>query len=167
MNQNSRILIGKISGCFGVKGWLKIFSYSEPRENITTYKKWLIDGKTYDSFEAKKQGKLIIAKLEGIDDKDAAMSFLGKQIEIESAQLQTLEEGEFYWRDLEGLQVSNQDDVVFGRLHSIIETGAQDVIVVKDVEMKRERLIPFIYGHTILNVDLDNKTMKVDWHEDD
>ena len=119
MNKDSRILIGKVSGCFGVKGWLKIFSYTEPRENITSYKKWLIDGKSYDSTAAKKHGKLIIVKLDGVDDKDRATTFLGKKIEIESEQLHALEKGEYYWKDLIGLQVSNQDGVEFGIIKNL------------------------------------------------
>lgn len=167
MNKDSRILIGKVSGCFGVKGWLKIFSYSDPRENITTYKNWLIDGKLYESVVSKKQGKLIVAKLEGIDDKDSAMAFMGKSIEIEPHQLQDLDEGEYYWRDLIGLRVKNLRDIDFGEVTNLLETGAHDVIIVKHKELQRERLIPFVYDDTIVKVDLENQTMTVDWHEDD
>jgi 16S rRNA processing protein RimM len=167
MTQNSRILIGEISGCFGVNGWLKVFSFSHPRENITKYKNWLIDGKEFQRVESRKHSKLIIAKLDGVDDKDTALTFLGKKIEITEEQLEQLETGEYYWRDLVGLEVTNTRNIPFGTVDSLLETGAHDVIVVKDTESKRERLIPFLMDNTILKVDLIAKTMLVDWHEDD
>ncbi len=164
MNTNGRILIGKISGCFGVKGWLKIFSYSNPRENIVSYNNWIIGNKLFESIQAKKQGKLIVAKLVGIDDKDAAQAMIGQKIEIEKQQLAQLDDGHYYWHDLEGLEVSNTNGIAFGQLESVLETGANDVIFVKG---ERTRVIPYILDTVILKVDLEQKTMLVDWHEDD
>lgn len=168
MNKDSRILIGKVSGCFGVKGWLKVFSYSDPRENITTYKSWIIDGKVYKSIQSKKNGKLIVAKLEGVEDKETAETFIGKIIEIERQQLLSLDNNQFYWRDLVGLAVTNTDGIVFGSVKNMLETGAHDVVIVKGYD--RERLVPYITDgpdKTIIKIDLEEKTMLVDWHEDD
>ena len=172
MDNDSRILIGQVSGCFGVKGWLKIFSYSDPRENITTYKNWIIDGKLYESIESKKNGKLVVAKLEGVDDKETAETFIGKNIEIEEQQLANLNNEQFYWRDLVGLEVSNTEGIVFGKIKNMLETGAHDVVIVKgNKKGERERLIPFITApsldKTILKVDLKGQTVLVNWHEDD
>ncbi|HHL30999.1 MAG TPA: ribosome maturation factor RimM [Oceanospirillales bacterium] len=164
MNPDSRILIGKVSGCFGVKGWLKIFSYSDPRENITTYKSWLVGDKLFDSVESKKNGKLIVAKLEGINDKETAQTLIGQKIEILQSQLQQLDTNQFYWKDLIGLSVTNKQGVDLGIIKNMLETGSNDVIIIKG---DRERLIPYITDKTIIKVDLSNKTMLVDWHEDD
>lgn len=168
MNTDSRILIGQVSGCFGVKGWLKVFSYCQPRENITTYKSWIIGGKLYKSVESKKNGKLIIAKLKGINDKETAANLMGQDIEIEQEQLPQLEPNHYYWHDLIGLHVSNTQGVDFGKIKSLLETGANDVIIING---DKERLIPFIADgsehQTIIKVDLDKQTMVVDWHEDD
>ena len=168
MNTDSRILIGQVSGCFGVKGWLKVFSYSQPRENITTYKSWIIGGKLYESVESKKNGKLIVAKLKGIDDKETAATLMGQDMEIEQDQLPQLESNHYYWRDLIGLNVSNNQGIDFGKIKSLLETGANDVIIIKG---ERERLIPYIADgsehQTIIKVDLETQTMVVDWHEDD
>lgn len=164
MKNDSRILIGQVSGCFGVKGWLKIFSYSDPRENITTYESWIIDGELYDSIQSKKNGKLIVAKLKGIDDIETAQTFIGKKIEIERQQLHDLNDEQYYWRDLVGLEVTNKEGVVFGTVKNMLDTGANDVMIIKGT---RERLIPFIMGNTVINVDLKNSTLLVDWHEDD
>ncbi len=154
MTDNGRILIGKISGCFGVKGWLKIFSYSNPRDNITTYKSWIIDDKVFESVQTKKQGKLIIAKLVGIDDKDTVLSMIGQKIEIDTQQLVQLDNNEFYWRDLIGLDVSNTKGISFGTLESILETGAHDVIFIKG---NRQRVIPFLMGDIVIEVNLEKK----------
>ncbi|MCF6288013.1 MAG: ribosome maturation factor RimM [Proteobacteria bacterium] len=164
MPTDERLLIGKVSGCFGVQGWLKIFSYSNPRENITTYKSWIINNKVFDLVVAKKHGKLIVAKLEGIDDKDTALLMIGQKIEIDTQQLAELDGSQFYWRDLVGLDVTNTNGIEFGKLQSILETAAHDVIFVQG---EKQRVIPFIMGSTILTVDLDKNTMLVDWHEDD
>jgi len=164
MKNDSRILIGQVSGCFGVKGWLKIFSYSDPRENITTYESWIIDGELYESIQSKKNGKLIVAKLKGIDDIESAQTFIGKKIEIEINQLQDLNDEQYYWRDLVGLEVTNKEGIAFGKINSMLDTGANDVMIIKGT---RERLIPFIIGSTVINVDLKNNTLLVDWHEDD
>lgn len=168
MNKDSRILVGKVSGCFGVKGWLKVFSYCDPRENITTYKSWIVGGKVFDSVESKRNGKLIVAKLEGINDKDTAMTLMGQPVEIREDQLEQLRPEQFYWRDLVGLEVTNTKGIAFGTITNLLETGANDVIIIKG---ERERLVPYITdadtGRTVIEVDLEKKTMVVDWHEDD
>ncbi len=168
MNKDSRVLVGKVSGCFGVKGWLKIFSYCDPRENITTYKSWIVDGKVFDSVESKRNGKLIVAKLKGIDDKDTAMTLIGQSVEIRLDQLEQLRSDQFYWRDLVGLEVTNTKGIAFGKITNLLETGANDVIIIKG---ERERLVPYITdidnGRTVIEVDIEKKTMVVEWHEDD
>ena len=168
MNKDSRVLVGKVSGCFGVKGWLKIFSYCDPRENITTYSNWIVSDKVYNKVESKKNGKLIVAKLEGIDDKDTALTYIGQPVEIRESQLQQLNNDHYYWRDLVGLEVTNTEGIVFGKISSMLETGTHDVIIIKG---DRERLVPYITdesrGKTVLKVDLEEKTMLVDWHKDD
>ncbi|HOP23116.1 MAG TPA: ribosome maturation factor RimM [Gammaproteobacteria bacterium] len=164
MTDNGRILIGKISGCFGIKGWVKVFSYSNPRENICTYKDWLIDGTLFKSVQSKKHGKNIVAKLKDVDSIEEAQMFIGQKIEITEQQLPKLKNDEYYWNDLIGLDVSNTNGISFGEIVNLMETGVNDVLIVKG---NRERLIPFLIPETVLNVDLENKTMLVDWHEDD
>ena len=164
MTDNGRILIGKISGCFGIKGWVKVFSYSNPRENICTYKDWLIDGTLFKSVQSKKHGKNIVAKLKDVDSIEEAQMFIGQKIEITEQQLPKIKNDEYYWNDLIGLDVSNTNGISFGEIVNLMETGVNDVLIVKG---NRERLIPFLIPETVLNVDLENKTMLVDWHEDD
>ena len=164
MTDNSRILIGKVSGCFGVKGWLKIFSYCDPRENITSYKTWIVNDVVYKSIESKRNGKLVVAKFKGIDDKETAFTLIGQKIEIELEQLNSLDNDQYYWHDLVGLEVTNKLGVKFGTIKNLLETGAHDVVIING---DRERIVPYIMGQTILEVNLEKNSMLVDWHEDD
>ena len=164
MTENSRILIGKVSGCFGVKGWLKVFSYTDPRDNITTYANWIVNGVVFKAVESKQNGKLIVAKLNGIDDKETAFMLIGQKIEIEKEQLHSLNQGEYYWHDLIGIEVTNKQGVKFGTIKSLLETGAHDVVIIQG---ERERIIPYIMDKTILEINIEKNSMLVDWHEDD
>jgi 16S rRNA processing protein RimM len=162
---NEKLLeLGKISGVFGVKGWVKVYSYTDPREGITNYSPWRVKLKgqwrEYTVEAGQRQGKTVIAKLEGIDDRDQAMLLSGGLIAIRSDQLQPLAEGEYYWHQLEGLQVVNLQGVELGIVDHMMETGANDVMVVKG---DRERLIPFTQGHTVELIDLDEGVITVDW----
>ncbi|MEM7304190.1 MAG: ribosome maturation factor RimM [Pseudomonadota bacterium] len=164
--------MGHISGLFGVKGWLKIFSYTRPRLQIVDYKLWylvsdaenmafkqvaLLDGRAH------KEG--VIAKLADIDDRDTAAALLGMEIWVDENELSSLNEGEYYWYQLVGLQVINTDNFAFGTVTELLETGANDVLVVHD-DKSNEYLIPYIKGRVIKSVDLDKKNIVVDWEKD-
>lgn len=168
---NQWVLLGKISGVFGVKGWLKVFSDTQPRENILTYSPWYLkhDGQwqAFEVLAGKAHGKGVIAQLEGCDDRDVAMSLMGCDIAIKREQLPQAASGEYYWSDLQGLTVVNLQGVELGTVSSLMETGANDVVIVKSsAKDKRERLIPFVMEDFIINVDLENGVMTVDWDED-
>jgi 16S rRNA processing protein RimM len=113
---------------------------------------------------AKIHNDVLVVKLQGVDDRDAAFSCKGKQVAVPRVSLPKLEGDEYYWSDLIGLSVKNQQNVDFGKITDVFATGANDVIVVNG-EGNVERLIPFT-AQTILEVDLDAKTMLVDWDED-
>ncbi len=162
--QDKPVLIGSISGCHGVRGWLKVYSYTRPRENITRYRRWLIDGQLY-RVKATKHGKSVIVKIEGIDDRDAAARLVGKEIYLPRTSLPALEEGQYYWNDLIGMDVVNVEGDAFGTVSKLLETGAHDVLVIEGED--RQRLVPFVMDVYIKNVDFDNNTIHVDWHRDD
>ncbi len=162
-----RIMIGRISGLYGVRGWVKVFSYTCPIKNILNYSPWQL-GKnglwqTIAVSEGRSQGKGIIARLESIIDRDQASRFLGAEIAVERQQLPQLADGEYYWADLIGLTVINREGVTLGRVDHLLETGANDVLVVKG---ERERLIPFLLEHVVLDVDLAQSVLRVDWGVD-
>lgn len=162
------INIGEISGVFGIKGWIKVYSFTEPRENVLSYSPWILkkgsETKEVKLVKGKRQGKTIVASLEGVSDRDVAAGYCGWGILIRKSQLPRPASGEYYWADLVGLQVETVQGVELGKVDYLIETGANDVLVVLDDET--ERLIPFLQGPVIKKIDLDNQKMVVDWDPD-
>jgi len=164
LSEQQHISVGKISGVFGIKGWVKVFSFTDPRENILTYSPWLLkkgdETKTVNVVDGQLQGKTIVAQLTGVNDRDQAASLMGWDIFITQDQLPKAAKGEYYWSELIGLNVETIDGVQLGVIDSLLETGANDVIIVQG---ERERVIPFLQGQTIINVDLDAGKVVVDW----
>ena len=159
------IELGKVVGIWGVKGWIKLHSYSRNRIDIANYQNWWLQQKKDDpvSFEVlncREQGQGIAAQLKGINDPDQAMALNGQRILIKETDLPELPEGEFYWQQLIGLLVSNAHQEI-GKISSILETGANDVLVIKQVDSS-EVLIPYI-NDVVKQVDLEKGTMQVDW----
>ena len=168
MSDSELISVGEIAGVFGIKGWVKVFSLTDPRENILSYSPWLLkkDGKVKEVklISGKRQGKTVVASIEGISDRNIAESYCGWEILIKKNQLPEAEDGVYYWADLVGLHVETDQGVSLGRVDYLLETGANDVLVVKDDE--QERLIPFINEQVVKSIDLDSKRMVVDWDPD-
>ena len=160
-------MLGRISGLFGVNGWVKVFSYTQPREAILDYDQWYLqqDGawRATAVAEGKRHGKSVIARLAGLDDRDQAAKVVGLEIAIERDELPGAEDGTYYWADLEGMLVVHRDGRELGRVAYLLETGANDVLV---TEGERERLIPFIAEEVILDVDFDKGVISVDWEWD-
>lgn len=161
------VIVGRVSGLFGVRGWLKIFSYTEPRENIVEYSPWLLKtGDQWHKFEIESgrgHGKGVVVKFVGYDDRDAAALLIGRDIAVTREQLGEPDAGEYYWADLEGLRVVNLEGVELGVVDHLFATGANDVVVVRG---ERERLLPFVRGDVIRNIDLQRGVMEVDWDPD-
>jgi 16S rRNA processing protein RimM len=162
------IKLGKISGVFGVKGWIKVYSHTSPREGITNYSPWVLKGRgddqVVDVLQGQPQGKTIVARLDGVDDRNKAETLIGLDIYVQREQLNSLPAGEYYWSDLEGLKVYNLADEYLGIVDYLIETGANDVLIVKGDD-NQEYLIPYI-GHVVQTVDLQAGKMLVDWEKD-
>ena len=159
--------MGRISGLFGVKGWVKVYSYTQPREAILDYDRWLLKRKGQWQVtllsEGKRHGKSVVARLEGVDDRDQAAELLDCEIAVARDELPEVEAGSSYWADLEGMQVVHRDGTELGRVAYLLETGANDVMV---TEGERERLIPFVAEKVILDVDFDKGVISVDWEWD-
>lgn len=159
------IVLGRITGLYGVRGWVKVFSHTQPRENILSYPLWEIGDaaqwRTIALEDGRVHGKGVVAKLKGCDDRDAAAALMGRSIAIRREQLPPAAEGEYYWADLVGLAVSNLEGVSLGVVDQLLETGANDVLVVVQDEL--ERLIPFVQGQFVKEVDLANRRLIVDW----
>ena len=167
LSKQDLIHVGKISGVFGVKGWVKLFSYTEPKDNILSYKNWVLkkngQDKTVKAIGGQVQGKAIVAQIDGINDRDQALNLMGWDVYISHEQLPTLAQNEYYWADLIGLDVENLEGFQLGKVDSLIETGANDVLVVKG---ERELAVPFLQGQTVKSIDLAAGKMIVDWDAD-
>ena len=159
------VLLGRIVAVHGVRGEVKLESFTEPREQIFRYRPWLLRGPaaelTVERARGRGQGKGLVAELPGVADRDAALALVGAEIRVPRAALPEPAPGEYYWFDLEGLEVATLQGVPLGRVSHLVATGANDVLVVRDGE--RERLIPFIPGHFVSRVDLDEGRITVDW----
>lgn len=162
------VLLGRISGFFGVRGWVKVYSYTEPREAVLDYGSWLLekdgDWQTVRPVDGKRHGKTVIVKLEGYDDRDQAAALLDCEFGVDREQMPEPDEGTYYFSDLEGLEVEHRDGKRLGLVANVMETGANDVLVVRD--NGTERLIPFITGDVVKDVDLDAGLIRVDWEWD-
>ncbi|MGB9430151.1 MAG: ribosome maturation factor RimM [Gammaproteobacteria bacterium] len=162
-----RIVIGRITGAFGIKGWVKLHSWTEPREKIVEYRCWLLEHngtwREQQVAEGRIHGKSVIARLDGIVDRDQAAALTGVNIAVQRDQLAATRPDEYYWVDLVGLEVRLADERSLGHVKSLLATGANDVLVVQG---ERERLIPFIRGSVIKAVDLDARVIRVDWDPD-
>lgn len=156
------IALGRIAGVYGVKGWIKVVSDTQPRDGILRYKPWLLGPKATPSrvAEGKIHGKGLVARLDGCDDRDAAALLVGQEIFVTRDQLPPARADEFYWVDLEGLQVVTSEGVELGRVDHLFATGANDVLVVKG---ERERLVPFVWDDVVKEVDLEQGRIEVDW----
>lgn len=164
MSSKELINVGKISGVFGVKGWVKVFSFTDPRDNIISYSPWLLkkgsEEKSIAVVDGQLQGKTVVVQLDGIDDRDQAASLMGWEVFIKPGQLPAPSEDEYYWSELVGLNVETIDGVQLGIIDGLMETGANDVILIKG---DRERAIPFLLDQTIVTIDLSAGKMIVDW----
>ena len=166
------IVLGKITSVHGVRGEVKIYSFTDPIDNLLGYPAWTLkrDGevKQVELVSGRLQGKILVAKLKGLDDREVARTFAGFDICVPRALLPDLDDGEYYWHQLEGLKVIDLQGQLLGRLDHLLETGANDVMVVKPCAGSlddRERLLPYT-GQCVLSIDLAAGEMRVDWDAD-
>jgi 16S rRNA processing protein RimM len=160
------VTLGKIVGVFGVKGWVKVFSETRPREQIFKYSPWLLvlngDEFEVEVLEGRQQGKGLIASLKGYTDCEDARKLIGSEILVSQESLPKTGKNEYYWSQLTGLNVINLQGIELGKVVNLFETGANDVLVVKG---EKERLIPFT-EFAVIDVDIDSSNIVVDWDED-
>ncbi|SMF35474.1 16S rRNA processing protein RimM [Alteromonadaceae bacterium Bs31] len=174
--RSNLISVGRLSGVFGIKGWLKLKSFTEPEEGIFEYSPWWLKTRhgvksvEIDAYQQHAGG--LIVHIVGIDDRDEAASYTLVDVAVEKAQLPELEGGEYYWHQLMGLKVVSeyeQQNFDIGTVERLLETGANDVLVVKASDTSiddRERLVPYVPEQYVLKVDLDAQEIRVSWDPD-
>ena len=174
MSDNNPVILGTLGAVYGIKGWLKVNSFTDQADGIFEYRPWLVGQEgNWQSMEVAQwrwHNKGLIAKFANIDDRDAAQQLVGRKIAISAEELPELPEDEFYWRDLVGLQVVNAQNYDMGTVTQMLPTVSNDVLVVQansnDAFGKRERLIPFIQSQYVVEVDMAAKRITVDWPAD-
>ncbi|MDG2176983.1 MAG: ribosome maturation factor RimM [Gammaproteobacteria bacterium] len=178
--------LGRIGAAHGIKGWVKLISFTGPAENILNYRHFFLSHKSIPGSrtalgsseqkrekieidESRAQGKHFIGHIKGCDDRERAAVYSGRELQVETSTLPELDAEDYYWFQLEGLTIINLQGDNLGQVDRLIETGANDVIVVRATEDsidKEERLIPFVRDKVVKRVDLAGRTLQVDWEKD-
>lgn len=159
------VVVGRILGPWGIQGWVQIYSYTEPRDQIFTYTPWLIgpNHQRIAPLAHKQSGKRLVVQLPDVETPEQAQRWVDQDIRILYDQLPALPEGEYYWCDLIGLKVINREQQSLGTIREVLATGAHDVIVLEPAEQATPILIPFVQGVFIDEVNLETGMVHVDW----
>jgi 16S rRNA processing protein RimM len=160
----TRIVLGRVTGPFGVRGWVKVASFTEPREQILEYPRWRADSpdgtaRELRPAEGRSHGKGLIVRLDGVADRDAAIALGRPELWVERAELPALPRGEHYQADLVGFEVVNLQGVRLGRVDRFLDYPANAVMVVAG---EREHWLPVGPGQ-LLKVDTTAGRITVDW----
>lgn len=163
----NRVLVGKFGAAFGLQGWLRVISYTEPVENVVSYLPWQIQlpehelhWETIEPSEVALQAKGIVVKLATCNNRNQAELYRNVKIYINASQLPKLASDQYYWSELEGLTVNTTQGILLGTVDYLFNTGSNDVLVVKGEKL---HYIPFLLGQVVLQVDVVAKQMTVDW----
>lgn len=172
------IEVGRIVGAWGVKGWFKVLAYSQDSSAILSCKRWYVQSAErgvpvlngpalLPVVEAKVHSDAIVARAQGIDDRDAAQALHGVRIFVSRADFPVAAVGEYYWVDLVGLDVCNREGIHLGCVKDLLSTGPQTVLVIEyqDAGKNAERMIPFV-AVFIDDVSFEHKKITVDWQPD-
>jgi 16S rRNA processing protein RimM len=175
--EDEMLLAGKITGAYGIKGWVKLHVLTDQPENFFAFSRWQVMRQgvpqPIEFEDGRVQGKGMIAKVAGVDSRTDAELLRGLEVWVPADELPELEAGDYYWHELEGMQVVNEHEgqsVLLGEVDHLLETGANDVLVLRPCAGstdKRERLIPYLPGDVVLDVDREAHRMRVNWHPDD
>ena len=161
------VVLGRVGAPFGVQGWVKVSSYTDPASGIAGYRTWTLvrQGRSsvVEVLDSKRAGRGIAVQLAGVDTVEAARALTGAEVQVGRAELPPAEAGEFYLHDLVGLVASNREGQALGRVDSFLELPAHPVVVLKG---DRERLVPLVPDR-IVEVNLETGRVVLDWHVDD
>lgn len=160
------VTLGKIAGVFGVKGWVKVQSFTDPPENIFGYATWRLgrsgEWQPVELEQGRLTGKGTLAKLTGVDTPEQARLYVGTQVGVLRSEMPALGPGEYYWSDLEGLEARSPGGAVLGRVDHFRTAPTCNIVVVRG---EREHWIPLVKGR-LLKVDLESGYAVFDWEPD-
>ena len=170
--QGLPLIVGKISGVYGIKGWLKLNSYTRPRENILNYLPLFTQVDDHwqqlNIEQTQMRGDRLLIKIVEVDSPEQARNFVNTELAMDTSRLPELQDGEYYWHQLIGLDVYTNDDLLLGKVEEILETGANDVLAIRPQQPNAPRvLIPLVMGIYVKNVDLVSARIFVDWQTEE
>lgn len=167
MDNADWIIIGRFGRPHGIKGMITVVSFAEPRENILRYSPWYINGKNgwqpLTLLNVEVNNKFILAQVEGYQEREDVARLTNIDIAVKREQLPELQPDEFYWHELVGMKIINQDNTLLGNVTEMMATGANDVLVVMG---EKRHLIPYLLGRFVINVDRQERVIHVDWDAD-
>jgi 16S rRNA processing protein RimM len=162
------VVVGRVVGLYGVRGWMRLMSHTQPRDNILRYRHWHLrrghDWRPVEVAAGRVHGKGLVVNLRECADREQARALIGADVAVPRAELPPTAAGEYYWADLVGLRVETAEGRVLGEIDYLLATGANDVLVVRGED--RERLIPFVTDQIVKRVDLAAGLIQVDWDPD-
>lgn len=166
-NQLSWVVVARFGRPHGINGFVTVHSFTEPRDNLLSYTDWHVflnnSWQPVKPLCIKLHHKSIVAQIEGYPEREQVAALTNAEIAIPQEQLAELDSGEYYWHQLIGMRVINQKGEFFGKVIEIMPTGANDVLI---VEGEQRHLIPYLPDQFIVGVDIDQKTITVDWDMD-
>ncbi|NLY57186.1 MAG: ribosome maturation factor RimM [Gammaproteobacteria bacterium] len=164
------LILGKIVSVHGIRGAVKVYSHTQPLDNVLNYPVWTLrkgqQQRQVSVIAGRLQGRILVVQLKGLRDRDEALELVDWEICVPQSELPELSEDEYYWHQLEGLQVVTLEGQLLGRIDHLLETGSNDVLVVKPCAGsidQRERLLPYLPDLYVKHIDLSEGVMQVDW----
>ncbi len=160
--QHKKIIMGRFGAPHGIKGAIKLHSWSTPTENIFNYSPWYLKANGEWRTVAPKllsQGNHLITAIEDISDREAAATLTNLDIYVDRTQLPQLSPGQYYWSDLAGMDVMTECKNMLGKVAYVFNTGSNDILAVQG---ERERMLPFL-PETVVDIDMHNNTILVNW----
>jgi 16S rRNA processing protein RimM len=161
MTSKDSLELGRIGAPYGIKGWVHVQSFTNPPEKLLKYRSWSLKDSTFNVVEARVHGDGVVARFEGIEDRDKAALLQGSIISVARSELPKLRQREFYQVDLIGLSVTNLEGVALGEVSHFVETPGGDVMIVRS-GAGQEHWVPATKEH-LSKVDLAAGQVVVDW----
>jgi len=165
--QDDWLIVGRFGRPHGIKGFVTVYSFTEPSDNILSYSDWHVFlnhcWQPIKLLSVQVHNKSIVAQIEGYPERESVARLTNLEIAIQRVQLAPLAPGEYYWHQLVGMKVINQQGQIFGQVVEVMPTGSNDVLVVQG---EKKHLIPYLPGQFIIEINDESQTITVDWDMD-
>jgi|SaaInl4_135m_RNA_FD_contig_101_190058_length_1056_multi_3_in_0_out_0_2 16S rRNA processing protein RimM len=166
-DESEFVVVGRFGASYGVKGWVKVFPDTERSGGILSYDPWYIESEQgwepIQRTEGRNHNKIVVAHIKGYDAKETVAALTSRQIAVKRSQLPKLSNTEFYWIELQGMNVVNLEGTALGCVDHLFEAGAGGILVAKG---ETEHLIPFVWDRFVKDVNRETGTITVDWDPD-